>query len=285
MKIATRCVCCDGARLARSAAVLAPFVAWRVFGWEPAEIGPDWGLRDIRQGTAYNVCATLECADCGLLFLDMRFDEAELASLYAGYRGADYTTAREHFEPGYAARNRLYEAGSAYVPQVEQFLAPHLPARPRVLDYGGDTGLNTPFRGGATLHHIYEISGLPVVDGATAVTRAAALAGTYDLVVSMQVLEHVASPLGLLRDMAECMTRDTLIYLEVPREELIQNATPGVPNASRKRHWHEHINFFTEPSLDALLAGAGLAKVASLSLPVFVAGRNSVVQGVLARRR
>ena len=104
---------------------------------------PEWGLRDLPLGHAQALCASLCCPSCGTLFLDMRFDDAEMARLYADYRGPAYEAERERFEPGYAARNRGLLAGDAHIPAVEAFLQPHLPARPAVLDWGGDTGLNT----------------------------------------------------------------------------------------------------------------------------------------------
>ena len=100
-RIATHCVCCQGTNLNRSPAILMPFVASRVFGWEPVEITAEWGLRDIRQGFAYPLCNSVQCADCGVLFLDIRFDDAEMSALYADYRGDAYTALRERFEPGY----------------------------------------------------------------------------------------------------------------------------------------------------------------------------------------
>ena len=53
----------------------------RIFGWRPTEISPEWGLRDIRAGNACSICKTMMCEDCGMLFLDMRFDDEEMAAL------------------------------------------------------------------------------------------------------------------------------------------------------------------------------------------------------------
>jgi hypothetical protein len=284
MKIAKRCICCDGARLSRTPAVLAPFLACRIFGYEPAEITADWGLRDIKSGHAYTMCHSLECADCGMLFLDMRFDDEEMSGLYHGYRDEDYTATRDRLEPGYAERNKHFQAGNRYTPMVEQFLAPHLPAAPRVLDHGGDTGRNTPFRGRAEAHHVYDISGLPPIAGAKIVSLEDAKRQTYDLIVSSQVLEHVSAPAWLLREMVALMGDETMIYLEVPHEELIRAATPGAAVGAQKRYWHEHINFYTERSLEALLRGAGLAEVARQSTPVEAGGRRPHIFSVLARR-
>lgn len=284
MRIAKRCVCCGSADLARSPAVLMPFVAARAFGWESVEITPDWGLRDLPAGWAHSLCATLACDACGLLFLDMRFDDAEMAALYADYRGPAYRTLRERFEPGYGARNAILEAGSTYIPAIEALLAGHLPAAPRVLDWGGDTGLNTPFRDGAALHHVHEISDRPLVPGAARVSAAEAARNTYDLVVSAQVLEHVPDPRATVRAMAAAVGPETLLYVEVPHETLMREAADPEARRLRKRHWHEHVNFFTEASLRAVLASAGLAVLRCLSHPVEAGGRVGHVFSVLARR-
>ena len=142
--IARRCICCNSQNLAKAPAVLMPFVAYRVFGHEPLEILPEWGFRDLRPGMAYTLCNSLQCRECGLLFLDYRFTDAQMAALYTGYRDERYTRERDRFEPGYGATAaRGFENRAAYIAKVEQWLAPHLPAQPAVLDWGGGNGINT----------------------------------------------------------------------------------------------------------------------------------------------
>ena len=284
MRIAERCPCCHGREIARSPAVLMPFIAARVFGWEPVAVTADWGLRDLAPGQAYSICATLACADCSLLFLDIRFDEAELAALYVDYRGPAYSALRERFEPGYERRNALLNAGSPYIPAIERFLEPHVGAAPRLLDWGGDTGINTPFRGRARLHHVFDISQKPVVEGAVRVGQADIEAGSYDLIVSSNVLEHVPDPVGLVRAMAAAMTADTILYIEVPHEDAVRLIPERAARAAAKRHWHEHINFFTPEALDALLVRAGLTCIERISHPVSAGGKDSHVFSLVARR-
>lgn len=288
MKIAKRCVCCDGDRLAASPAVLMPFLAHRIFGWETTEVTADWGLRDLGPGRAYSLCNTLACAACGLIFLDMRFDDEEMAALYRGYRGPDYCATRTRFEPGYADRNALLGEGSPYAGEIEALLsphlAPHLGAAIRVLDWGGDTGLNTPFRGRAAAHHVYDISDKPVVAGAERVGLEQAGAGGYDLVVSAHVLEHVSFPVRLLRDMAGAMTDQSILYLEFPHEELMRRPDSD-GRAQAKRHWHEHINFFSEAAVDAMTVQAGLEIVQRISHAVSAGGATCQVFSVIARLR
>lgn len=281
MKIARKCICCGSADLSRNPAVLAPFVAYRVFGWEPVDITPSWGLRDIGEGRAYSVCNSLSCRDCGLVFLDMRFDDEEMEALYSGYRNQAYTAARDQFEPGYAARNAVIEAGSSYLPIIESFLAPYLRPQPRVLDWGGDTGVNTPFRGRTGLHHVYDISSRPMVAKAVRVDREWMLNESYDLIVLSHVLEHIPDPKAMLAEVVTVMKSGTYLYLEIPHEEFIRlrETNPKL----LKRHWHEHINFFTQESLDQLLEVEGLEIVARAENEVNVAARDAIIISILSR--
>ncbi|WP_200946000.1 class I SAM-dependent methyltransferase [Caulobacter sp. Root487D2Y] len=283
-RIASRCICCDGDRLRKSPAILMPFVAKRVFDWEPVEITEAWGMKTLRLGMAYPLCNSLQCRDCGALFLDIRFSDAEMSRLYTGYRDAEYTALRERFEPGYAALNTALAERAAYLPEVEAMIAPHLSGPPHVLDWGGDTGLNTPFRGAAASLSVHDISGLSLVEGVAAVDREGLARSRFDLVVCSNVLEHVPAPADLLDDIAEAMSPETLLYLEVPHEAyMIQNA--GVEDlAAGKKYWHEHVNFFTETSLRALIARQGLTLVHFEILKTEIYGRTGQLFCMLCRK-
>ncbi len=284
MRLAKRCVACDGDRLGHVPAVLMPFVADRIFGWRPTEISPEWGLRDIPAGMACSICKTMMCEDCGMLFLDMRFDDEEMAALYADYRGEAYARERDRFEPGYAARNAIMLEGSAYIGQIEAILEPYLDARPRVLDWGGDTGVNTPFRSRAMQHDVYDISNRPMVEGARSVDLDTVKASVYDLIVFSHVLEHVPYPRESLREIANAMRQETILYVEVPHEEVVRLSENPAQRLDRKRHWHEHINFFTPSALDAVFEDVGLSIIERQSFPIAAAGKNSHVFSILARR-
>lgn len=250
-----------------------PFVAKRVFDWEPVEITPAWGMQTLSPGMVYSLCNSLQCEDCGALFMDIRFDEAEMGRLYSGYRDATYTAERERFEPGYAARNLILNERAGYLSLVEAIIGPYLTQAVHVLDWGGDTGLNTPFRDSAESVSVYDISGLAMAEGVTSVDKAGLRDAPFNLVVCSNVLEHVPSPAALLDDMASVMRPDTLLYLEVPLEVYVAENT-GVENlATGKKHWHEHINFFTETALRALIARCGLKIVHFEILETEIYGR------------
>lgn len=256
-RIATNCVACGSSRLRKSPAILMPFVAHRALGWAPVEIDESWGLRTIPSGNAYSICNSVGCEDCGMLFLDIRFSDAEMGALYHGYREEEYTALRDHYEPGYRARNETLNAGDSYIPHVEGFLSAFLPDRIRVLDWGGDTGMNTPLKARADLFHIYDISARDAVAGATIVGLDTARDTRYDLIVCSNVLEHVPFPRELLADIKACMGPETVLYVEVPHEELVRRHGGEADLCTRKRHWHEHVNFFGWTSLRAMLEGAG----------------------------
>ncbi len=272
-RVATQCVCCASADLLRSPAILMPFVADRVFGWKPVVIDASWGLHTIAPGHAYSICNSLLCTACNLLFLDIRFTDQELAALYADYRGADYVALRETYEPGYRERNSRLEVRPSHIDAVEDFLRPFVKLPLRTLDWGGNSGRSTPFRGPGNTTHVYDISGRPTVEHASAVSLADARSQPHDLVVCSHVLEHVPFPLQTLEEIGMAVQAGTLLYIEVPLEELTASEPDPVARLHAKRHWHEHINFFTPDSMRALIARAGFVVHAEARVDIPIDGR------------
>lgn len=259
--IAKQCVCCASHQLKQSPAILMPFVAHRALGWQPVEIDDSWGLHTIQNGFAYTICHSLYCENCGLLFLDIRFSDDEMRSLYHGYREKEYVDLREHYEPGYRQRNDALNNGESYLPMVEAFLNPYLTMPVRLLDWGGDTGKNSPFKGNRKYFHIYDISQKPLIDDAERVDKETASQTAYDLIVCSQVLEHVPYPADVIVDIKKTMSPSTVLYIEVPYETLMRTADAG-DLQRQKKHWHEHINFFSKQSLLRLLEHCGLKVLA-----------------------
>lgn len=278
-----RCICCKGDQLLCSPAILMPFLAKRIFNYEPVIITRDWGLHDITSGIAYFVCNTLECAECGVLFLDYRFTDHELALLYKDYRGDEYNALRTRFEPNYCATAIHYTIRAQYLEDVETVLAPYLPDRPRVLDWGGDSGVNSLFRYKAKTLHIYDISGVPVCDEAIRVSQEECRHHEYDLVACSQVLEHASYPLDMLNQLTHSLSPQTILYLEVPLEVIFQSREESRRLGEKKRHWHEHVNFFSPESLRALAHSCSLEVLAAQTMPVSLGWRNGVVQMLICR--
>jgi hypothetical protein len=177
----------------------------------------------------------------------------------------------------------LLEPGS-YIARIEAFLKPHVTPAPRVLDWGGGTGINTPFRRGAAEHDVYDISDRPLVEGARVVSLDQTATRQYDLIVCSQVLEHLPYPMEALRRIATAMNSRTVLYVEVPHEDLVRLVDDPQQRLGSKHHWHEHINFFTFDSLVAVLRQAGLQVVNWLSLPVTAGGKDGQVFSIVAKR-
>ena len=260
-----------------------PFVADRALGWPPAEIDESWGLRTVPSGHAFTICNSLQCERCRFLFSDLRFDDVELRSLYRDYRGDDYVALRERYEPGYAERNRGFSAEVPWLRESERFIGAQLStSSPRVLDFGGDTGINTPFRTTASLCHVYDISNVETLEDVKGVSYEEAQATEYDLIVSTQVLEHVPEPMDLIIEMRDCMSAGTLLFLEVPHEALMKEHRDSLTAVGAKRHWHEHINFYSLDALDALGARAGLRLVSRYEFAA-PGSESNILQLLLAR--
>ncbi len=255
-RIALQCICCGSQNIGASPAVLMPFIAHRVFNWKPVEIDESWGLKSIKNGHAYSICNSLFCHDCGLLFLDIRFSDDEMFRLYKDYRGQAYTSLRESYESGYAVRNETLESAINYVDKVEEFLEPIINMPIDILDWGGNTGKNSPFQNRNLMIDIYDLSDKDVIEGARKVTRTEAVNKKYDVVVCSNVLEHVPFPSGLLIDIKQTMKSQTILYVEVPFEDLMKENKSDP--SSIKKHWHEHINFFSKKSLVQLIDNCGL---------------------------
>ncbi|MER1939718.1 class I SAM-dependent methyltransferase [Castellaniella sp. FW104-16D08] len=260
-RIATACVCCGSKELSSAPAVLMPFVAHRALGWPPVFIDESWGLNTVKKGYAYTICRSLHCNHCGFLFLDIRFSDREMSNLYGGYRDEEYVRLREFYEPGYRLRNEELKKRAGYLVIVDDFIKLHLSCDhppPRVLDWGGGTGCNSPLAAIRSKLDIYDISGDDPISGAYAVTLAQAQNCEYDLVSCCQVLEHVPYPADILQRIMTCMSDSTLLYIDVPFEGIMNNPEKCM---IQKRHWHEHINFYSVESIRKLLDSVGLSLI------------------------
>ncbi|MBF8254936.1 MAG: hypothetical protein HW373_1631, partial [Deltaproteobacteria bacterium] len=117
---------------------------------------------------------------------------------------------------------------------VETFLCRYVIPPLNILDWGGDTGLNTPFGSQSKLFHIYDISKKPAIEGALRVDKDTIQITHYDLIVLSHVLEHLPYPAKTIMEIRSVMKKDTV---------------------------HEHINFFTRESLNSLLECCGLEAI------------------------
>jgi hypothetical protein len=274
-----KCVCCGSSELASNPALWMPFIADRALGLPPLVITKEMGLRTIKDGVAYAMCKTLHCRSCGHLFVDYRFNENEMTKLYNDYRGLAYSTDRSKYEPGYQVQNTALSERNSYIDVVEEFLSEFLPkGEISILDWGGDTGKNTPFSTRASVIHIYDPSNKSVeLDGASNIYETKHFLSSYQLVVLANVLEHIPFPENTLKDLLDHMARETILYLEVPYEGIQASASQDPPYSlqTQRVHWHEHINLFSSLSLRRILERCGL-RILKLSSAQINTGNSGV---------
>lgn len=235
--IADKCVCCGSGNLSSYPASISPFIA-RLLGHDDVIL-----------------CHTFLCLDCGVIFLDIRYTDAELAMLYTNYRSPEYVAVRDLYEPGYKEFDKWFNNPVPYMDRIEGLLFPTLDFPISVLDWGGDTGKNAPFRHSRKLLHVYDIGNTPVVKDAVKVDFPDAM--KYDLVVCANVLEHAPYPRDVLMDIIKSMDEHSVLYLELPYERIMYIG------ATNTLQWHEHINFFSKASMVKLLENCGLRMVAA----------------------
>jgi SAM-dependent methyltransferase len=221
--------------------------AWRKSGLAESVSPDDLRITDARYGLTLGLA---RCRGCGFRFADSE-DVARLDALYA-----------ELDDPGYE------ESQTPRVLQMEwlvQLVRQHHPTAKTALDVGAATGLlvSAARRAGldaiglepsrtlsevARRHHE-----VPVLTG---VLPHPELSGKrFDVVFLVDVIEHVADPLALLRRCAEHLQPDGLLLVVTPDVESFAARLLG------PRWWHfriAHVGYFDRRSLGVALERAGL---------------------------
>ncbi len=283
------CVICDGPISRLKRALVAPFLAKRIWNRKP-------------------FCVDLvRCGSCGFIFYNPRLDDADLQRLYEGYRSDEYREMRHASEPWYTKEFNEDLASDGHYRSRRAKLAPifrqHLNGRKidRVLDYGGDRGdLMSGLFGEAKLF-VYDISGAAPTPGVSATDSPAECQA--DLIINSNVLEHVGFPRVMAGEMLAAAPPGGLIFLEVPCEAALGGKrmvrriaqmgimaaahpllAPRVLRPATLYMMHEHVNYFTEGSLTTLMRACGGKMLASGYYPLAARASNEGVVWCLAEK-
>ncbi len=268
MKEVSGCVVCGEAIRRRKRALVAPFLARRIWNRAP-------------------FCVDLvQCKDCEFLFYNPRLEDEELGRLYQDYRKEEYQRMRHASEAWYTLKFNFDLASPESYEKRRAILKPilhrHLNGRriARILDYGGDRGdLVAGLLDGAEAF-VFDISGIPAADGVTSTSDPAACGA--DLIINSNVLEHVGFPRQHVAEIFAASPKNGLVFLEVPceypfgLERIVRRvAQIGVMTLTRPAAalrvvrpatlymMHEHINYFTEQTLTTLVRKCGGTVMAS----------------------
>jgi hypothetical protein len=260
MKTSNICHCCNSSNILKSPGILMPFMAKMIFDYDIYDLNYEWKLYGFENSKIYFPCKTVQCQICGFLFSDIRFDDEELGNLYCFYREKKYLETREFFEPGYLIKNSSIPENMNIVNEVEIFLD-FVEVKTNILDWGGDQGKNTPYRHTSENIFIYDLSDKELSERCKKLNYSELKDNDYNIIVCSHVLEHVSYPQNLLNDIKNFMSDDTILYIEIPCEKLVFNNPDSFELYNDKKHWHEHINFFTYLSLHKLFESCGLSIV------------------------
>jgi SAM-dependent methyltransferase len=206
------------------------------------------------------------CARCGLVFASPRATKEEIWRRYSpAYFWDEYL-------PAHGVVNGQFDLAhfdAVHAPMLA-LLAAHAPGRGRLLEVGTGAGffLKAAERAG------WQCAGLEVsADAATFARDRLSLdvkqgsaeeisypPGTFDAAVLLEVIEHLLDPLRSLSSVWSSLKPGGVMLLSTPNFDALSRRVLG-------RQWAvispgEHLYYFTEASLAALLARAGFTGVA-----------------------
>ncbi len=185
-------------------------------------------------------------APCGLAFFapPIEGDAGFYAALYAKLDAPARIARAAPTRPEYLAAARHVRAGDS------------------VLDVGAGPGAFAPPGARVTALDPHAPEGSAVLRESAA-AHAARLGASHDVVTAFQVIEHVADPLALVRDMLACLRPGGLLILGAP---LWPSPMTAIPNFCLNAPPH-HLSWWNEGAMRALAAATGLEVQEVVLLP------------------
>lgn len=274
------CPCCQSSDLLRYPAVVAPFVAHYAVGAPPCRCS----LCECNDCTFRFFDSRLTAEEAERLYRNYRGEEYfRVRHRYELWYSRKFNADVGHDDQAIAFRKEI----------AETLLGRHLDLASigAVLDYGGDEGQFIPDALGKE-KFVFDLSDVVPVPGVTKIGSEADLhSRPFDLVMICHVLEHCSDPCAVLKDIkALGRDRPMLCYIELPDERYdlrfagrskmferylatllrcppaltavdffstaIRLKTNFIPPLGIMK-CHEHLNFFNEKSLTAILHAAG----------------------------
>ena len=218
------------------------------------------------------------CPTCGCIMADLEFTHAQYeAASY--YTMAFKTKAEIEGEWGFRWR---------YILRALQRYA----AAPKLLDVGAGNGyfvylarseFGMPADGleisAAEADYARETFDIELLRGDLSVVT-----GSYDVITSFNVLEHVKEPTSLLDEMAERLAQGGLMVITTPNPSCIHRRLRGLHKWNMVCPPH-HINLFTRTALQEMLARKGFEVLEYGTLSTYINSVRKIdTQGLMLRR-
>lgn len=218
----------------------------------------------------------LKCQSCELVYRKKLPGEAELVEMYSQCYSQDKIVSG----------STDMDSGNVALRNHADFIRSMLEPPARVLDYGAGTGELVQLlsdRG-------YVATGCELSANAREEAQRKygfslfssleeAPAGSYDLIVAIEVMEHLTTPWITLEKFADLLKPEGRAYIATPN-------TNGLLARLRKSRWREaikpfHLIFFNYPSLDRMALAAGFRATKNVRYSPLTA--NSVTSRIIHR--
>ena len=253
MKAVFHCVACSSQIISKKIGYFLPFLSPKMFDY------PFCQIQYMGSNTFYPTLFTnsIKCRSCGLVFSQLRPDADEMERYYKNYGSDSHILERGLFEPDYSNAYGNPELTSEVVKNKEQTVLNFLNGTifyegvATILDYGGGNGISIPDVFEHCSRYVYDLSTELPIPGVTKVKEINNI-GTMDIILLMEVLEHVSYPILVLNQLKPLCKEDTKILITVPHDTSDDLNIEDFPHA-----FHEHINFFSTSSVTALVRSNG----------------------------
>lgn len=211
------------------------------------------------------------CSNCFFISPRKEYSYNELFNLYHDYRKNSYNIERVCYEPWYDKIKDSVGINSLEIENRKQNLDLIFIKKnfnydeiKSVIDWGGNEGHFIPNVLKNKDIYIFDPSSSSVIDKSYKKISRRDLLPNVDCIILAHVLEHVGNPKSFLIDVLRNLKQGGVIYLEVPQDKSLNEIQEIVNNPqASKFEIHEHINIFTEKSLNFLGLDLGLELIYS----------------------
>jgi SAM-dependent methyltransferase len=256
MQAAASCPCCgnEQLRVLKTYTFANPKTSLRDTGNDPVRERLGILFNYLLDGVDRATFELRACEACGFCFTDPRMTSSDVEAKYRAIAERDATRERYRKKPATrldarASRIRTLLLESGFRPGPDR----------RMLDVGGAWGYCLlPFVGKAQLF-LVDYEKWELAPGITYLGRSIAdVPGSerFDCILFLHTLEHVPDPRQVVQALAQRLTDDGYLYIEVPLGVFWEMTHLQEPIT--------HVNFFSEESLFNLARSLGL-HVASLA--------------------
>ena len=218
-----------------------------------------------------------ECLGCGHVYCGQILDSSLLQGLYDGESDNKTQQNKIYLDPG-VFEKRVESIAREKVEFISQATHNHIPkTRPVWVDIGCGAGemLYSARKKGwevrgieSDMEEVAFVRGLGI-DVDTAYLNkenCKALLSGVSMVSAINVLEHIADPVGFLKMISQA-TDELVVAFEVPRHPSLSSLSSKLFPRIAYRHIYppDHLHIFTDSSIALLLKEAGLSMVGSWS--------------------